>query len=89
MAVKTLVQALNDALRIALRDDPRVFLMGEDIGKYGGVYRVTKDLLDEFGAARVLDTPISESAIAGALDNKIAVATITKCFTLCISTYSL
>ena len=66
MAVKTLVQALNDALRIALRDDPRVFLMGEDIGKYGGVYRVTKDLLDEFGAARVLDTPISESAIAGA-----------------------
>ncbi|MDP1691579.1 MAG: alpha-ketoacid dehydrogenase subunit beta [Burkholderiaceae bacterium] len=66
MAVKTFVQALNDALRIALRDDPRVFLIGEDIGKYGGIYRVTKDLLDEFGAERVLDTPISEAAIAGA-----------------------
>ena len=66
MAVKTYAEALTEALRLALRDDPRVFLIGEDIGIYGGVYRVTKDLIEEFGAGRVLDTPISEAAITGA-----------------------
>ena len=66
MSIMSYAQALNDALRIALRDDPRVFLIGEDIGTYGGIYRVTKDLLTEFGAARGLDTPISEAAITGA-----------------------
>lgn len=66
MSIMSYAQALNDALRIALRDDPRVFLIGEDIGTYGGIYRVTKDLITEFGAARVLDTPISEAAITGA-----------------------
>jgi pyruvate dehydrogenase E1 component beta subunit len=61
---------MRDALREALREelirDERVFLMGEDIGKYGGSYSVTKGLLDEFGAERVLDTPIAESGIVGA-----------------------
>ena len=61
---------MRDALREALREelirDPRVFLMGEDIGAYGGSYTVTKGLLDEFGEERVRDTPISESGIIGA-----------------------
>jgi pyruvate dehydrogenase E1 component beta subunit len=61
---------MRDALREALREemlrDERVFLMGEDIGLYGGSYTVTKGLLDEFGPDRVLDTPIAESGIVGA-----------------------
>lgn len=61
---------MRDALREALREemlrDPKVFLMGEDIGAYGGSYAVTKGLLDEFGPERVRDTPISESGIVGA-----------------------
>jgi pyruvate dehydrogenase E1 component beta subunit len=58
-------QALNEALREEMRADPRVFLMGEDIGHHGGIFRVTKDLIDEFGAGRVRDTPISESCFVG------------------------
>ncbi len=46
--------------------DPRVFLLGEDIGAYGGAFKVTEGLLDEFGAERVIDTPIAEAAIVGA-----------------------
>ena len=61
---------MRDALREALREemlrDERVFLMGEDIGLYGGSYTVTKGLLDEFGPERVIDTPIAESGIVGA-----------------------
>jgi len=61
---------LRDALREALREelirDPRVFLMGEDIGLYGGSYAVTSGLLAEFGPERVIDTPIAESGIVGA-----------------------
>ncbi|HMS57647.1 MAG TPA: pyruvate dehydrogenase complex E1 component subunit beta [Tepidiformaceae bacterium] len=60
---------MRDALREALREemirDPRIFLMGEDIGAYGGSYAVTKGLLDEFGEDRVKDTPIAESGIVG------------------------
>lgn len=58
-------QAVNQALRLLLREDERVFLAGEDIGIYGGAFGVTDGLLDEFGDARVRDTPISEEAIAG------------------------
>ncbi len=58
--------ALHEALAEALRADPRVFLMGEDIGKYGGTYAVSRGLLDEFGPERVRDTPLSESAFVGA-----------------------
>ena len=59
-------EALKQAIREALKDDPRVFLMGEDVGKYGGCFAVTKGLLDEFGEERIRDTPLSESAFVGA-----------------------
>jgi len=65
MPTLTYAQALNEALREEMRADPRVFLMGEDIGQHGGVFRVTKDLSAEFGANRVRDTPISEAGFVG------------------------
>lgn len=58
--------ALREALREALARDPRVFLMGEDVGRYGGCYAVSRGLLEEFGPERVRDTPLSESAFVGA-----------------------
>jgi 2-oxoisovalerate dehydrogenase E1 component beta subunit len=58
--------ALNAALRDSLREDPRVLVFGEDVGRMGGVFRVTDGLQTEFGVDRVFDTPISESGIAGA-----------------------
>jgi pyruvate dehydrogenase E1 component beta subunit len=58
--------AMRAAIRDALQQDPRVFLMGEDVGRYGGCYAVTKGLLEEFGPARIRDTPLSESAFVGA-----------------------
>lgn len=58
--------AVREALRQALLSDPRVFLMGEDIGRYGGCFAVTKGLLEEFGETRIRDTPLSESAFVGA-----------------------
>ena len=60
-----MVAALNQALRDSLRDDERVLVLGEDVGKLGGVFRVTDRLQDEFGTERVFDTPLAESAIAG------------------------
>lgn len=59
-------EACKQALRQALIADPRAFLMGEDIGRYGGCYAVTKGLLEEFGEERIRDTPLSESAFVGA-----------------------
>jgi pyruvate dehydrogenase E1 component beta subunit len=59
-------EALRAAHREALQRDPRVFVMGEDVGRYGGSYAVTKGLLDEFGEARVRDTPLSELGFVGA-----------------------
>jgi 2-oxoisovalerate dehydrogenase E1 component beta subunit len=61
----TLVQSLNDALRTAMRADDRVVLLGEDIGRNGGVFRVTEGLIDEFGPMRVIDTPLAEGGIVG------------------------
>ena len=58
--------AVREALRDALRADPRVFLMGEDVGRYGGSYAVSRGLLEEFGEERIRDTPLSESAFVGA-----------------------
>jgi len=58
-------KALNAGLRKAMQDDPRVLLMGEDIGALGGVFRVTEHLKSEFGDKRVLDTPLAESGIVG------------------------
>jgi 2-oxoisovalerate dehydrogenase E1 component beta subunit len=62
----TMSGALNAALRDSLREDPRVLVFGEDVGRMGGVFRVTDGLQTEFGVDRVFDTPISESGIAGA-----------------------
>jgi 2-oxoisovalerate dehydrogenase E1 component len=58
--------AVREAIRDALRRDERVFLMGEDVGRYGGCYAVSKGLLAEFGAERIRDTPLSESGFTGA-----------------------
>ena len=57
--------AVHDAMRDALRDDPRVVLMGEDVGRYGGTYAASKGLLEEFGPDRVRDTPLSELGFVG------------------------
>jgi 2-oxoisovalerate dehydrogenase E1 component beta subunit len=65
MAVTTMARALNAGLRRALEDDPKVLLMGEDIGKLGGVFRVTDGLQKDFGEARVIDSPLAESGIVG------------------------
>jgi pyruvate dehydrogenase E1 component beta subunit len=59
-------EAVRSALREALQSDPRVFLMGEDVGRYGGAYACSKGLLEEFGEERVRDTPLSESTFVGA-----------------------
>ncbi|GAB3124202.1 alpha-ketoacid dehydrogenase subunit beta [Glaciibacter psychrotolerans] len=61
----TMAKAIGAGLRQALLDDPRVLLLGEDIGTLGGVFRVTDGLLAEFGAQRVIDTPLAESGIIG------------------------
>ena len=65
MPAMTMVQAIQDALRLALRQDPRVVLLGEDVGKNGGVFRVTEGLAAEFGEDRVADTPLAENGIVG------------------------
>jgi pyruvate dehydrogenase E1 component beta subunit len=65
MPQMTMVQAIQDALRIALREDPRVVILGEDVGLNGGVFRVTEGLQAEFGAERVTDTPLAENGIIG------------------------
>ncbi len=62
----TYLEAVRAALADAMRDDERVFLLGEDIGAYGGAFGVTKGLLEEFGADRVLDTPVAEEGFVGA-----------------------
>ncbi len=61
-----LVQAVNDALRVQMKLDPRVVVLGEDVGKFGGVFRATAGLIEEFGADRVIDTPLAEGGIIGA-----------------------
>ena len=66
MAEMTMVQAINDALRTEMKRDDRVVLLGEDVGKVGGVFRVTQGLYDEFGDDRVIDTPLAEGGIIGA-----------------------
>src|SRR4030081_846257 len=65
MAVMTMREALNQAIREELQRDPNVFLMGEEVAAYQGAYKVTQGLLDEFGDKRVIDTPITEQGFAG------------------------
>ena len=66
MPAWNIIQAVNDALRIEMRRDPRVVVMGEDVGKFGGVFRATVGLIEEFGEGRVIDTPLAEAGIIGA-----------------------
>jgi pyruvate/2-oxoglutarate/acetoin dehydrogenase E1 component len=65
MAEKTYLQAISDGLRQEMRRDQRVFVLGEDVGVYGGAFKVTLGFQEEFGPWRVLDTPLSETAIVG------------------------
>ncbi|MBV9855482.1 MAG: alpha-ketoacid dehydrogenase subunit beta [Streptosporangiaceae bacterium] len=65
MSTLTLSRGLNEGLRKALEDDPKVLIMGEDVGKLGGVFRVTDGLQKDFGEHRVVDTPLAESGIVG------------------------
>lgn len=65
MPTITMAQALNEALRFCMKDDDRVLVMGEDVGRAGGVFRITDRLQSEFGEQRVIDTPLAESGIIG------------------------
>ncbi|MGA2825020.1 MAG: alpha-ketoacid dehydrogenase subunit beta [Streptosporangiaceae bacterium] len=65
MTTLTLARAMNEGLRRALEDDPKVLIMGEDVGKLGGVFRITDGLQKDFGESRVVDTPLAESGIVG------------------------
>ena len=65
MTQKNMVQAINESLRQSMEADDRVVVLGEDVGKVGGVFRVTQGLFDEFGDDRVIDTPLSEGGIIG------------------------
>jgi len=61
----TYIEGISDGLRHEMRRDPNVFILGEDVGVYGGAFKVTKGFIDEFGPERVYDTPLAESAIMG------------------------
>jgi 2-oxoisovalerate dehydrogenase E1 component beta subunit len=65
MPVMNVIQAVNDALRVEMRRDPDVVVLGEDVGRFGGVFRATQGLQQEFGADRVMDTPLAEGGIVG------------------------
>ncbi|HEV7193949.1 MAG TPA: alpha-ketoacid dehydrogenase subunit beta [Jatrophihabitantaceae bacterium] len=65
MAEVTMAKALNNGLRKSMEDDPKVLIMGEDVGKLGGVFRITDGLQKDFGEDRVIDTPLAESGIIG------------------------
>jgi 2-oxoisovalerate dehydrogenase E1 component beta subunit len=65
MPVMNIIQAVNDGLRTEMRRDPDVVVLGEDVGRFGGVFRATQGLQQEFGAERVIDTPLSESGVIG------------------------
>src|SRR5438552_6148189 len=60
-----IIQAVNDALKLEMRRDKRVVVLGEDVGKFGGVFRATSGLFEEFGGDRVMDTPLAEAGIVG------------------------
>jgi 2-oxoisovalerate dehydrogenase E1 component beta subunit len=65
MAIMNIIQAVNDALRLEMRRDPGVVVLGEDVGRFGGVFRASQGLQEEFGKERVIDTPLAESAVIG------------------------
>ena len=66
MPAVTLIQAINQALREEMRRDDRIVVIGEDVGRLGGVFRATEGLQQEFGEERVVDTPLNECGIVGA-----------------------
>jgi pyruvate dehydrogenase E1 component beta subunit len=66
MAKKTMIQAINEAMMQKMEEDPTVVVLGEDVGVDGGVFRATLGLIEKFGEARVMDTPLAESSIIGA-----------------------
>src|SRR5499427_8321840 len=65
MPTMNIIEAVRSALQTQMRVDPRVVVLGEDVGKFGGVFRATSGLYDEFGADRVIDTPLAEAGIIG------------------------
>jgi 2-oxoisovalerate dehydrogenase E1 component beta subunit len=65
LAVKSVIEAVREAIREEMRRDPRVFVLGEDVGKRGGVFLATQGLIEEFGETRVIDTPLAEASIMG------------------------
>jgi len=65
MPEMNIIQAVNDALRVEMRRDSRVLVLGEDVGRFGGVFRATSGLYEEFGGERCIDTPLAESGIVG------------------------
>ena len=65
MPTMNIIQAVNDALRLEMTREPKVVVLGEDVGKFGGVFRATSGLYDEFGPERVIDTPLAEAGIIG------------------------
>ncbi|MCG3172580.1 MAG: 2-oxoisovalerate dehydrogenase subunit beta [Myxococcota bacterium] len=66
MPVMTYLEAIKDGIRHEMRRDPNVFVIGEDVGGYGGAFKVTQGLIDEFGEDRVMDTPLAETGFVGA-----------------------
>ena len=65
MAVKTVIEAVREGIREEMQRDPAVFVLGEDVGRRGGVFLATQELIDEFGPSRVMDTPLAEASIMG------------------------
>src|SRR3954462_10428057 len=65
MPTMNIIEGVRSALQTQMRVDPRVIVLGEDVGKFGGVFRATSGLYEEFGADRVIDTPLAEAGIIG------------------------
>ena len=65
MPTMNIIQAVNDALRLEMAREPKIVVLGEDVGKFGGVFRATSGLYDTFGPDRVIDTPLAEAGIIG------------------------
>ena len=65
MAVKTVIEAVREAIQEEMRRDSSVFVMGEDVGRRGGVFLATQGLIEEFGESRGMDTPLAEASIVG------------------------
>ena len=65
MPVKSVIEAVREAMQEEMRRDDRVFVMGEDVGQRGGVFLATQGFLEEFGSTRIMDTPLAEASIMG------------------------